>query len=513
MTHRNRTATRNGACRITLAVVTAMFASTLIVHRTSAVTPTLVKDINPGSDPSSAENFVALNGAAYFRATDGAHGFELWRTDGTEAGTQMVADLNAGAPNGFPTSISAVNGKLFFAGYNTSPTTGQQFYVSDGTTAGTHLVADLDPGAPAGGFFGPPAPGGFTALDASTVLFTGINTATGQELYRTNGTAAGTSLVKDIHPGPTDSIPTALTTLNGVTYFAADDSVVIDPDTGFGTFDRELWRSDGTEAGTYRVKDINPGPASSYAYGLTTFQNKIYFTAVDETNIQQLYRTDGTTAGTVRLSNLTAGLADLVTVANNKMFVTIDDGTHGTELWVSDGSSAGTAMLKDINPDGESSFPSAMTTYHGKTYFSADDGAHGAELWITDGTEDGTQIFIDLNAGSLRSAPQDLTVVGDKLFFVSILPDDDNFTVKTQLWMTDGTEAGTELVFAEPGNSFGYAITNLTVLGNTLLFTAPTGVDGDGFSTDNELFSIVVPEPASMAALGLVAVLVRRRRR
>jgi ELWxxDGT repeat protein len=509
MSHRNRTTVRNGSRFALPIAVAALLASTMIVDRASAIAPALIKDIRPGSEPSFAEGFVTFNGAAYFRATDGVNGIELWRTDGTEAGTQMVTDLNTGAPNGFPTSLSVVNGSLYFAGFNTSPTTGQQFYTSDGTSAGTHLVADLAPGAPAGGFFGPPAPGGFTALNGSTVIFTAVTPALGQELYRTNGTTAGTSLVRDIHPGTIDSIPAAFTELNGVVYFAADDSVVVDPDTGVGTFDRELWRTDGTDAGTYRVKDINPGPGSSYSYGLTKYHNNIYFTALDETETQRLYKTDGTTAGTVPIASF---FADKVTIANDKMFVTMDDGVSGQELYISDGTTTGTTRLKDINPGPDTSSPFYMTGFKGKTYFSADDGSHGSELWVTDGTEDGTQLFTDLNDGPTRSGVQDLTVVGDKLFFVSILPDDDNFTVKTQLWMTDGTEAGTELVFAEPGNSFGYAITNLTVLGNTLLFTAPTGVDADGFSTDSELFSIVVPEPASFAVLGLGALLVRCRR-
>jgi ELWxxDGT repeat protein len=133
--------------------------------------------------------------------------------------------------------------------------------------------------------------------------------------------------------------------------------------------------------------------------------------------------------------------------------------------------------------------PLGMTEYKHRVYFSADDGVHGIELWVTDGTEEGTQLFADINPGALRSSPQSFKVAGGLLFFVTIVPDDPHFTVQTQLWATDGTAEGTQMVYQEPGNNFGYAIDHLTVLGNKLLFTAPNGVDTDGFSNDVELFA------------------------
>jgi ELWxxDGT repeat protein len=69
------------------------------------------------------------------------------------------------------------------------------------------------------------------------------------------------------------------------------------------------------------------------------------------------------------------------------------------------------------------------------------------------------------------------------------VPDDAHYTVQTQLWATDGTTEGTQMVYPEPGDNFGYPIDHLTVLGNKLLFTAPNGIDGNGFSNDTELFA------------------------
>src|SRR5712692_5540242 len=114
--------------------------------------------------------------------------------------------------------------------------------------------------------------------------------------------AAGTpQLVKNINPDPAgDSNPYGLTDVAGTLYFQAND----------GTHGYELWRSDGTKAGTTLVKDINPA-GDSNPYGLTDVAGTLYFEA--------------------------------------------DDGTHGFELWRSDGTRAGTTQVKDINPGGSSS--------------------------------------------------------------------------------------------------------------------------------------------------------------
>ena len=78
---------------------------------------------------------------------------------------------------------------------------------------------------------------------------------TGQELWKSDGTAAGTTLVKNIRPGSgTSSSPRELTNVNGTLFFVADDGV-----TG-----QELWKSDGTAAGTVLVRDIHPGSGSFF---------------------------------------------------------------------------------------------------------------------------------------------------------------------------------------------------------------------------------------------------------
>ena len=339
------------------------------------------------------------------------------------------------------------------------------------------------------------------------MLFSALDPEGGLEPWKTDGTAEGTSRIIDLHPGEQWSVPIEFTPHGGIAYFGADDSVKIHPD-GTATFNRELFRTDGTAAGTFRVKDINPGFEPSIPTTFLRYNHFVFFTATDGVHGTELWRTDGTDTGTVQVADLNPGKfgstpenpiiarfrlatedSDDRGMAGDVLVFRAFDNTHGVELFKSDGTAEGTVLIKDINPAGDS-FPFNMKQYKGRVYFSADDGIHGAEVWVTDGTEAGTQLLIDLNPGALRSAPQTFTVAGGMLYFVAIVPDDPHFTVKTQLWRTDGTREGTELVYEEPGNGYGYGINNLTVVGNKLLLTAPNGVDADGLNTDTELFAL-----------------------
>ena len=81
----------------------------------------------------------------YFSADDSVHGFELWKTDGTVAGTMMIKDILPGTGHGFPSKMAAVNNKLLFSA-NGGPTVGIELWTSDGTSANTLMVKDLIPG-------------------------------------------------------------------------------------------------------------------------------------------------------------------------------------------------------------------------------------------------------------------------------------------------------------------------------------------------------------------------------
>jgi ELWxxDGT repeat protein len=184
-------------------------------------------------------------------------------------------------------------------------------------------------------------------------------------------------MVLDINPKPLSLSPSGPVAIGSTTYFAAYDDV----------HGRELWKSDGTAAGTVMVKDINPGSGSSYPRYLTNVNGTLFFVASDGTNPLELWKSDGSAAGTVPLASFSGinghTISDLTDV-NGTLFFAASDPRYGNELWKSDGTTAGTTLVKDINPGGRtspngiyypySSYPSNLTNANGTLFFLANGG-------------------------------------------------------------------------------------------------------------------------------------------
>jgi ELWxxDGT repeat protein len=186
----------------------------------------MVSDINPGAFSSFPANLTNVNGTLFFTAsfTVGTPiGVELWKSDGTAAGTVLVADLFPGNVSSTPMSLTAFNGKLLFTGFN--GVNGHELWISDGTAAGTSLVKDIFPG-----LLGSIYPGNnqvtqvMIALSHSAAL-AASDGFTGLELWKTNGVGVGTILVQDIFAGPASSTPQLFVQAANQVFFIAGDLV------------------------------------------------------------------------------------------------------------------------------------------------------------------------------------------------------------------------------------------------------------------------------------------------
>lgn len=397
----------------TCSIVTFCF---FILTNTIYSQPTLLKDIHLGPESSAIYfQFNKLGNKLLFSADDGIHGFESWLTNGTTLGTIRLND-----------NYEDLNDTYY---YFRGGVVGQGIGKTNGTAAGTILLKD-----------------GFNRLSYLTnvngirFFIANIDSYNLEELWKTDGTEAGTVVVKKLRP-------------NSV-YNAYTSNLIAAPNgkdllfTGNDGSGSALWMTDGTTAGTTKVMSFANTPQNRFGC-FVNFNNEIYFTAYNSSGFGSLWKTNGTTAGTVLVyekiqCNLAAGR---IIVYKNKIYFSAQNQsppyTYGEELWVSDGTNAGTHLFFDTNPGEAHGVPNGLQIANNLLYFITTTALNGNELWRTDGSENGTYMLKDVYPGTNSGLLNYTSYINEsnKFYFTGF---DGN---QRMLWETDGTVSGTQSLY------------------------------------------------------------------
>jgi ELWxxDGT repeat protein len=404
----------------------------------------LVKDIVPGTGSSvsfGAHQEAALGNLFIFAANDGAHGIEPWVSDGTDAGTTILKDINiAGSSN--PDQFVVGNGVVYFTANDGSSV---QIWQTNGTPAGTGPLTAV-----------PSTPDArqavFTAFSGTTLFFTEDGDSFVASLWAMDVSKPGTAVELTNFGGVPNSLPMPLATVNGRLFFDAND----------GNDNDQLWTSDGTPGGTGPIDVINPGGAAGISGPGIAFNGQVFFNAG-----QGLWKSDGTAAGTFQVGStlFKNDVPGNFTVSGGTLYFTGDSGS-GFQIWSTDGTKV--TPVTALNTTSGSI--QNLTDVNGTLFFSASTGG-------------GAKVLYDLVNGKATQVP---------------LPSDGSGTIANQLTNVNGTlffsalnTAGQQTLFDFDGTSINAIVKTdpgLTPLGllnvnGTLFYSA------DETATGRELYS------------------------
>ncbi|MBC8047812.1 MAG: T9SS type A sorting domain-containing protein [Fimbriimonadaceae bacterium] len=424
----------------------------LLIISVLIITNYLHAQVTVVSSPIYMYNCLCVvNDKLLFFATDEIdNDYELWSSDGTDAGTQLIKDIYPGTDGsilsnaywGYSDKQPVVfNNELYFLA--TDELHGMEIWKSDGTADGTVLLKDINPGA--NGFFYPefnyPY---FTEIDG-ILYFAANNGIHGFELWKTDGTETGTEMVADISAdGLYGSNPEHLINFKGTLYFTARDDV----------YGYEIYKSDGTEAGTEIIKDIIPGINGAMNDGYAGSIDPIfkvsgdylYFVGRIDASLPiyyYLYRTDGTDAGTITLNNDLQNITDLTDV-NGTCFLYAFDGDYDhSGLWKTDGSVAGT---QNIITDHIQAY-NAFYNFNNTLFFNGGSDTYDPlGLFKSDGTTSGTALVKDFEGlASFPSVSDYVAEDGSNSFFYRALFKITESSMDYRFVQTNGTTAGTKI--------------------------------------------------------------------
>ena len=335
----------------------------------------------------------------------------------------FVKDINSSANNygSGPYQTVALGSSVVFVA--STPTEGSELWISNGTSGGTTILKDINPGGFSSNVSGLTNIGG-------TIYFSADDGVNGQELWKTDGTSVGTVLVKDINPGPGPSGPSEFTLMNGTIYFRASTD----------NEGSELWKTNGTSGGTSLVSDINAGNGGSYPGGFKALGTSyLIFQAYSPTTGYELYKYNGTV---VQMTDLVAGTSGsspsqfTYNASLGLVFFVAYTPTTGYEIWKTNGDFAAGTTVYDFVAGSGSSYPYYLTSQGSYVYFQAYTATTGYELYKANGS--GVSLVSELIAGSGSSSPNSLVATGGGGLFFSAY-DGTNYAIR----YTTGTSIST----------------------------------------------------------------------
>ena len=390
---------------------------------------------------------------------DNGNGPELWRTDGTAGGTFALTTVDPGP-------LAFVGGVAYFLAPDGNGSFGPQYQLwrTDGTVAGTYAL-----GISNGSINAPPD---ITELGGK-IFYIGADATHREALFETDGVHQGT-FVAALNSDPNAAF-------NASFVGAVGGNLLIEVSNA-------LWVSDGTSGGTHLLGDGEAGSSLSFASAPVIVNGEAFFTADDGVHGVQFWETNGGVATSVALP-AAGNLNSRILKAGADFIFAMSTGV-GTTVYSWDGVSANATVLVDAVSI------SNLKVVNGVASFTAFLSNGTEPFYLSDGTQSGTHFIAGgsiqayaqvggaylLNDGQnilLATSPQSISVisggannltsfvqVGARVFFV---------TNNSQLWVSDGTMAGTHLVRDQLSNP-----SNLAAMGGELVFSTST----DGSNTE-----------------------------
>lgn len=419
-------------------------------------------DLTPGATSTSLGTFSSNSTSVFFVRGNATFGYDLMATNGTVGGT---VTLGSTVNTGIASLSQPLSNGIVFANASGS------LMLSNGTVPGTQTVS-LNPTTIA-----PVVAGGTVAF----FIGTQVGNTNGLELYKSDGTAIGTTLTREIYPGtvPFPASQPLYVTFDEAWLWAGSSSnrAVLDGRAGnitrlvfnlngpYGTVGRGALLGGTSEplialpdAGLVNLGDVSPGgtvstflranvPAVDLG-SVTVFVAASVPQGMPSPYDYELFRTDGTATGTQALLDVRPGSTSSAITRFERVgaraFFNANDGVTGDELWVTDGTVMGTRQVVDLVPGATSSSPTALTRFGAGALFLANEAATGTEAWFSDGTSVGTVRLVD----SFPGPTSGIAPVGFPGFCVAAARGSAYFVANGALYETNGTAAGTRVVGA-----------------------------------------------------------------